>query len=363
MAEKSSNQKTMQSNTQDSHQVSTAGPDGEAIAPPTYGIDFLDQGSTIQRKAKHTGLPDRLKSGVESLSGLSLDGVQMHTNSSKPAQLQALAYAQGSDIHLGPGQERHLPHEAWHIVQQKQGRVQPTIQIKAGVPANDGEGLEHEADAMGVMATRNASQSKSLPLQKKQAGTVLQMKKKPNKEENDPNATPIHGKTNVNAKKKGDEKFEPYDEYQKKEKEKISSTNPSVSKTKPKPIPQSFRSTPTVAPPTPTIPTPTAPTPTAPTPTAPTPTAPTLSLARKIGKHFTHHHSSKLPKTENDLIEYVQERYNDFSTHNSDRRSYDIGPVLTGTTKDSRQWMPANWTILMNGDNKVFHFGPSGKFG
>ena len=26
------------------------------------------------------------------------------------------------DIHLGPGQEKHLPHEAWHVVQQKQGQ-------------------------------------------------------------------------------------------------------------------------------------------------------------------------------------------------------------------------------------------------
>ncbi|MEM7041075.1 MAG: DUF4157 domain-containing protein [Bacteroidota bacterium] len=36
---------------------------------------------------------------------------------------QAHAYDQGTDIHIGPGQEKHLPHEAWHVVQQKQGRV------------------------------------------------------------------------------------------------------------------------------------------------------------------------------------------------------------------------------------------------
>lgn len=35
-------------------------------------------------------------------------------------------YSQGTDIHIGPGQEKHLPHEAWHVVQQKQGRVKPT---------------------------------------------------------------------------------------------------------------------------------------------------------------------------------------------------------------------------------------------
>jgi hypothetical protein len=99
-----------------------------------------------------TGLPDGLKSGIESLSGLSMDHVKVHYNSSQPAQLNALAYAQGSDIHLGPGQEQHLPHEAWHVVQQAQGRVQPTMQMREGVPVNDDKGLEHEADVMGARA-------------------------------------------------------------------------------------------------------------------------------------------------------------------------------------------------------------------
>ncbi len=99
-----------------------------------------------------TGLPDGLKSGIESLSGISMDNVKVHYNSSQPAQLNALAYAQGSDIHVGPGQERHLPHEAWHLVQQAQGRVKPTMQMKDGVPVNDDEGLEREADVMGAKA-------------------------------------------------------------------------------------------------------------------------------------------------------------------------------------------------------------------
>lgn len=99
-----------------------------------------------------TGLPDHLKSGIEALSGLSMDHVKVHYNSAQPAQLQALAYAQGSHIHLAPGQERHLPHEAWHVVQQAQGRVQPTMQLKSGVPVNDDAGLEREADVMGARA-------------------------------------------------------------------------------------------------------------------------------------------------------------------------------------------------------------------
>jgi uncharacterized protein DUF4157 len=103
--------------------------------------------------ANRTGLPDRLKSGVEALSGLSLDDVRVHRNSAKPAELQALAYTQGTDIHVAPGEEKHLPHEAWHAVQQKQGRVKPTLQMK-GVPINDDAGLEREADLKGLRALR-----------------------------------------------------------------------------------------------------------------------------------------------------------------------------------------------------------------
>jgi hypothetical protein len=113
---------------------------------------------TIQNKKNETGLPENLKSGVESISGISLDNVRVHYNSSQPAQLNALAYAQGADIHIAPGQEKHLPHEAWHVVQQAQGRVKPTMQLKEGIPVNDDKGLENEADIMGARALSNPLQ-------------------------------------------------------------------------------------------------------------------------------------------------------------------------------------------------------------
>lgn len=106
----------------------------------------------IPTQANNTGLPDHLKSGIENLSGLSLNSVKVHYNSDKPARLQAKAFAQGSDIHLATGEEKHLPHEAWHIVQQAQGKVKPTMQMKGGVNVNDDQGLENEADVMGAKA-------------------------------------------------------------------------------------------------------------------------------------------------------------------------------------------------------------------
>lgn len=111
-------------------------------------------------KANNTGLADNLKQGIENLSGMSMDNVKVHYNSSKPAQLNALAYAQGTDIHVGAGQEKHLPHEAWHVVQQAQGRVKPTMQMREGVPVNDDQALEHEADVMGAKAVAGVVQAR-----------------------------------------------------------------------------------------------------------------------------------------------------------------------------------------------------------
>lgn len=113
----------------------------------------------LQEKANKTGLPDQLKSGIEGLSGVAMDDVKVHYNSAKPAQLQAHAYAQGNQIHIASGQEKHLPHEAWHVVQQKQGRVKPTAQLKGKVNINDNVGLEKEANVMGAKAFNVASHS------------------------------------------------------------------------------------------------------------------------------------------------------------------------------------------------------------
>jgi hypothetical protein len=144
-----------------------AGPQGLAIAPPAYGLEMVDSqttqrtagaGSGRPRPANQTGLPDTLKTGIEGLSGLAMDDVKVHFNSAEPARLEALAYTRGTEIHVGPGQEMHLPHEAWHVVQQKQGRVRPTLQTK-GAGINDDQALEQEATLMGEKANRGGPAS------------------------------------------------------------------------------------------------------------------------------------------------------------------------------------------------------------
>ena len=169
MSPKTLQPQTSNANDTVARQTSGVGLNGASAAPPSYGIDFLDR---HRGQPNRTGLPDQLKTGIENLSGMSLDNVRIHYNSDKPAQLQALAYTQGTDIHVGPGQEKHLAHEAWHVVQQAQSRVKPTLQMK-GVPVNDDAGLEREADVMGERA-RLSGFEVNVPIQPKMAKFLSQ---------------------------------------------------------------------------------------------------------------------------------------------------------------------------------------------
>lgn len=110
----------------------------------------------LKTPENRTGMPDGLKSSMENLSGMDLSAVRVHYNSDQPAGLNALAYAQGDQVHIGPGQEHHLAHEVAHVVQQREGRVQPTMQLKDDIPVNADPGLEKEADDLGAEALRNA---------------------------------------------------------------------------------------------------------------------------------------------------------------------------------------------------------------
>lgn len=129
-----------------------------ANASGTAGADGLalqrDSGAPMLTPvSKPGGLPCDLQAGLESLSGQDLSDVNVNYNSSRPAKFGAHAVAQGNNIDLGPGQEKHLPHEAWHVVQQRQGRV-PVTGSMGDTPVNTNPALETEADQMGAKAAQ-----------------------------------------------------------------------------------------------------------------------------------------------------------------------------------------------------------------
>lgn len=149
-------------------QTARAVPAPDTSRVSAHDISRVPIADIVQRKAargakaqayrppNRSGLPDRLKAGVEALSGLSMDRVRVHFGSPEPEQLRAHAFTRGTDIHLAPGQERHLAHEAWHVVQQAERRVRPTTTV-AGNDVNDETGLEREADALGAASAAHGA--------------------------------------------------------------------------------------------------------------------------------------------------------------------------------------------------------------
>jgi Domain of unknown function (DUF4157) len=67
----------------------------------------------------------------------SMQPIRVHSSSPSHAP-SALAYAHGMDVHVGPGQEHQVGHEAAHVLQQRQGRVRPS-NLLADVPINAGQ--------------------------------------------------------------------------------------------------------------------------------------------------------------------------------------------------------------------------------
>lgn len=103
-----------------------------------------------------TGIPIQMKQEFEQRSGLSFEDVRVHYHSDQPAKMDALAYTQGNQIYIGPGQEKTLRHELGHVVQQKQGLVRPTA-YRSSVPLNDDPALEHAASASEFSAAPAAA--------------------------------------------------------------------------------------------------------------------------------------------------------------------------------------------------------------
>lgn len=105
------------------------------------GGDVLATGEGAAKGRLPKGLQDRLSAAT----GQDFSQTTVHKNSGLPMRLGALATAQGNQIHLGPGQEQLLSHEAWHLAQQAQGRVKANTTI-ARQPINNDRQLEAEAD-------------------------------------------------------------------------------------------------------------------------------------------------------------------------------------------------------------------------
>ena len=122
---------------------------GFSMAPPPFQLKAESNPPTIMQQ-------------MESAFETDFSNVNIHTSSNEAVQLKAQAFTQGNDIHFAPGKYQPgtengkalLGHELSHVVQQREGRVNPTGSMN-GKPLNDSPALEAEADEMGKMAARH----------------------------------------------------------------------------------------------------------------------------------------------------------------------------------------------------------------
>jgi hypothetical protein len=111
--------------------------------------------------APASGLPPALLAKMQTAFGTDFSDVRVDRASPSATALGALAYTQGSRIHVAPGHwapqtprgQELIGHELAHVVQQRAGRVRATAQFK-GVGLNDNAALESEAESLGARAAR-----------------------------------------------------------------------------------------------------------------------------------------------------------------------------------------------------------------
>lgn len=111
----------------------------------------------LRQKAGGLPLPKDVRSKMENAFGADFSDVRVHIGH-EATSLGAIAYTWGTNIHFAPGQysphtiqgQKLLGHELWHVLQQKQGRVQNPF--GGGVAVVQDHALEAEADRMGIKA-------------------------------------------------------------------------------------------------------------------------------------------------------------------------------------------------------------------
>ncbi len=102
-----------------------------------------------------TPLPAPLQGSLANATGIDVSDVGVHYSSPLPGRIGAAAFTQGDEIHLGPGAESELAHEAWHVIQQRTGRVSSTGAV-GGAAINSDADLEKEADVQGHQVAKEA---------------------------------------------------------------------------------------------------------------------------------------------------------------------------------------------------------------
>lgn len=119
----------------------------------SYRHENVSQNTDLS--CNNTDLLGHIRYSMGNISGILLDDVKVRRNSNKPVQLNAYTCTEGRNIDIAPGQEKHLAHEAWHVDQQKQGRVNTAVQLFDKKHLNTDKNLDEEVDRVSQLVNQN----------------------------------------------------------------------------------------------------------------------------------------------------------------------------------------------------------------
>lgn len=164
----------------------------KTMAPPQFALNTSPaqkKESSSTSAGSATKLTGNVLDKVNGAVGMDLKDVRVHASSEKAVDAGALAFAQGNEIHFAPGQynpdtkkgQELIAHEAAHIKQQAEGRVQADGEV-AGMSLNSQDKHEKEADAVAAAIDNPAKQSPLQAKKVKPASGAAQLKKKDEKE-------------------------------------------------------------------------------------------------------------------------------------------------------------------------------------
>lgn len=189
----------------------------DKLPQPGSVIKIIDREASLSKSNEHPdGIPEPLKGQLESENNVDLSDVEVIRDSNKPAEYGTEAFSANKKIHLAPGKEDHLEHEARHEVQKKQGKVKATGKLKDGTPVNTDPELEKDADKNNPTAANPVTSGQltkaELPQAKPDASADKQAQDKEGKTDKSPNKdskkSSAKGKPGSKSKQKGNDKEE-----------------------------------------------------------------------------------------------------------------------------------------------------------
>jgi hypothetical protein len=144
-------------------------------SPPTEHLEAsADLGHRLDSIPVHapnaTGMPAPLRRRMEVAFNADFSKIRVRPASPRAKALGTLAFTQGHEIHMAPGQwapdtragQQLLGHELTHVLQQRAGRVRTTARHE-GVGLNAEPALEREADALGARAVQGTASASGGP--------------------------------------------------------------------------------------------------------------------------------------------------------------------------------------------------------